>query len=203
MTVRARRWWHRTAQCGALGAVLGGCGEQVPIDPCDPAQEDGPDDPCACGIEPDLPVSAVVDPAVAFTLERDGTSERIEWQGSAGAAIECRTLDCEQQRVRLVFAAAGGQPRLELEACGGVDATLLTPLALPTIEACGPRDRGFVVRWVDGEVWQSEPDAPTCKLNKTREGGTLVGSFECGALRSPAGTEVRLGGGTFECALGR
>jgi hypothetical protein len=143
----------------------------------------------------------VRDPAVAFDVWREGVVERHEWHASAGDTIECRALDCEQSIMAITFAAQGGAPRLELEACGFGRDTLLRPLESPSFPECGPGVRGFVARWSDGEVWRSEPSSPTCRLNATKRDGELVGTFECGLLRSDAGTEVRLGTGSFECTL--
>jgi hypothetical protein len=165
----------------------------------------GPDvcaeDPCACGQWPDLPSAPVRAPAVAFEVWREGEIERYEWLASAGDGIACEVLDCEQTRMTLTFTAREGAPRLELEACGVSEGTLLRPLELASTTACGPGDYGVVMRWLDGGVWQSEPSSPACRLNATRREGTLTGTFECGRLRSPVGTEVRLGTGTFECAV--
>jgi hypothetical protein len=175
------------AGCGSEGAASDACEE----------------DPCACGIEPDLALEPVREPAVAFDVRRDGVTERYEWLAAAGDTIECRRLDCEQLQLAVVFAAQGGAPRLELEACGVVDSSLLPPFPRTSTDDCEERERGFVVRWVDGEVWQSEPGSPACQLNMTRREGTITGTFECGALRSAAGTEVRLGTGSFECTVER
>jgi hypothetical protein len=174
------------------GLACGGDGPEV----CD-------EDPCACGQKPDLPLEPVREPAVAFDVWQGGAAVRHEWLASAGDTIECRQLDCERGRMTLVFAAAGGAPRLELDACSVIGNSLLPPFPFERARAdeCEPDDRGFVARWIDGQEWRSAPSSPACQLNMTFREGTIAGTFECGSLRSDAGEEVRLGTGSFECTV--
>jgi len=195
MGVRRARW-HGVGSVG-LAVALGGsaCGGPGP-DVCD-------EDPCACDRFPDLPLEPVREPAVAFEVWQGGVAARHEWLAAAGDTIECKQLDCEPGRMALVFAAASGAPRLELDACSVVSSSLLPPFPFERSRAdeCEPDDRGFVARWIDGQVWQSAPSSPACQLNMTIRDGTITGTFECGSLRSEAGTEVRLGTGSFECTV--